>query len=1583
MTGKRRTIFVKTPLMAAVALAAGVVLSAGAASAKYMSDGAVQNDTTGGWIKPSDFVCILGVDQAGTLTIDSSVKTRRECDYYTTGLTGMNPVDVTSSTVTRPICALGSNAGKACLVGADCPGGTCTGTGLPNHKDRCSGIYPLTGGTLTWNSTSSKCYDSAPCTVAGFVAGTYGTVNFPNGNSGGKHALATSICVDGSGNGIPLLDLDKDANMCVAKTGALWKQTSSTAPSGVSGTFPTAGYGGSCVAYGTQFKGQDATGAPLPFGAKGTSDADAGYCYTVLDMTSAVAPFPASPVGYATGPYNVQANCPANNTDSWINYDWSWGAETTRSPKCQTGMCCYSKGITGILPYYLQKADGTLQAPGSTIDLSTKHTMGDCLAVGGSWNNWVGQPGSTLAFNTTAASTIPLWNYTTKVPDADEGCIHCHSTAVQYNSPAERWKDSYLKTGHKNMLRKVTAGKNWAGPCAAGQTPNADGLCVYTTDGTNPINFMTPSDPFGEITVGGVAQNLYYLYGDWMAPLPSVVYGTNGYGAAPGPTNGYMSTSNCSPCHTAGYSDSTNPGVQSIGHAGHAGVQPQASFPGITVNSANPKWDLEGIQCSRCHNATVAVVSQGQITGGSCSCASSGSCTSAGGVWGGSPASCSLNCGEIYLTSAACTGIGGGGANAGTWTTYGSGTASAFPSSHATGGGMGNLAWGTGRLNLCFGCHQSIAKNWPAQGGADAGTTQYDPTLIPTGVSHGAAAGRDFNGHVLGNSFLNSAHAEYAGVNSNTANGGIRQNSLGKYDLVDPAGKSEYGSLFKGYGCYQGSTSTSPAKTWIDATLTSQLTCEAAGGEWELGQCIREIKTKAQCDAVYGTSPASSWRADGGDRGTIQGTCVTCHDVHNSLFVDTQKEAAIRKTCETCHVTNSTTGATDAGAPQVQVARMSHPTGGGTPFDSSLYESACVVCHMATQAEANGNQNSMPVHVWRINTSADYSTFPSTGQFYGGTCSVHTGAVQNAPTLPEVRQSDISSTDCGTAGGTWTAVTKDRNAQTAPLPDGSYTNAVWVDLDLACGQCHGGSLGAGATANNAPYLTKAQLAGYAAGIHSNAPASVNFGYTLDSPNTLGVTVYAYADCGGKCGGFDWDWGDGAHSTGASAHHVYGAAGRYEVTLTVTGNGAATSASKLVSVYAPDYGPTAAMTPAGTPTPGAGLCSALQASINKNWSITITDSSSDDNGVSQITMNWGDGSLLDSHAQGATFSHTYHGPGTFTITHKALDTIGQQTIQTCTVTASPFTIAGTVKGVDGKGVLSATVTVADPTTGAAVRTVYSAVDGAFSAGVLNPGTYTLTVTKVGYTFPAALTITVGPSSLNNTITATGQTVPTITPTPTPTSTPTVTPTRTPTATPTITPTITNTPLPTSTPTSTPTNTPTNTPTITPIAGDQAILDPTQTEWLPSSPMVGGTSFAYCAFMLNTGSTTWETSGPTPYNLGSQNPADNTNWGLFRISIAGTVPPGAVYSFCTSLTAPLTAGPYNFQWQMVHDGVAWFGNLTTNVAVTVTATCTDTVKNGSETDVDCGGSCGATCANGKSCLVNGDCVSGNCSSGVCAP
>jgi hypothetical protein len=45
-----------------------------------------------------------------------------------------------------------------------------------------------------------------------------------------------------------------------------------------------------------------------------------------------------------------------------------------------------------------------------------------------------------------------------------------------------------------------------------------------------------------------------------------------------------------------------------------------------------------------------------------------------------------------------------------------------------------------------------------------------------------------------------------------------------------------------------------------------------------------------------------------------------------------------------------------------------------------------------------------------------------------------------------------------------------------------------------------------------------------------------------------------------------------------------------------------------------------------------------------------------------------------------------------------------------------------------------------------------------------------------------------------------------------------------------------------------------------------------------------------------------------------------------------------------------------------------------------TCTDNIKNGSETDIDCGGSCKA-CALGQACGKGGDCASYGCVAGKC--
>ena len=50
--------------------------------------------------------------------------------------------------------------------------------------------------------------------------------------------------------------------------------------------------------------------------------------------------------------------------------------------------------------------------------------------------------------------------------------------------------------------------------------------------------------------------------------------------------------------------------------------------------------------------------------------------------------------------------------------------------------------------------------------------------------------------------------------------------------------------------------------------------------------------------------------------------------------------------------------------------------------------------------------------------------------------------------------------------------------------------------------------------------------------------------------------------------------------------------------------------------------------------------------------------------------------------------------------------------------------------------------------------------------------------------------------------------------------------------------------------------------------------------------------------------------------------------------------------------------------------------------VFATCGDNVKNGDETDVDCGGGLCTTCNSGKACRLATDCRSKICSSGICA-
>lgn len=105
----------------------------------------------------------------------------------------------------------------------------------------------------------------------------------------------------------------------------------------------------------------------------------------------------------------------------------------------------------------------------------------------------------------------------------------------------------------------------------------------------------------------------------------------------------------------------------------------------------------------------------------------------------------------------------------------------------------------------------------------------------------------------------------------------------------------------------------------------------------------------------------------------------------------------------------------------------------------------------------------------------------------------------------------------------------------------------------------------------------------------------------------------------------------------------------------------------------------------------------------------------------------------------------------------------------------------------------------------------------------------------------------------------------------------------------------------------------------------------TQDVPSA-MKAGEVYEVSVTFRNTGTKTWTTA--KNYKLQSQNPANNTTWGVKKVHLAGSdaIATGQQKKFVWTVTAPATAGTYDCQWRM-RKGSLWFGPLTPNVAVTV--------------------------------------------------
>lgn len=103
---------------------------------------------------------------------------------------------------------------------------------------------------------------------------------------------------------------------------------------------------------------------------------------------------------------------------------------------------------------------------------------------------------------------------------------------------------------------------------------------------------------------------------------------------------------------------------------------------------------------------------------------------------------------------------------------------------------------------------------------------------------------------------------------------------------------------------------------------------------------------------------------------------------------------------------------------------------------------------------------------------------------------------------------------------------------------------------------------------------------------------------------------------------------------------------------------------------------------------------------------------------------------------------------------------------------------------------------------------------------------------------------------------------------------------------------------------------------------------------------GDSFTAKLTFKNTGGLAW--TRQLGVKAGTQSPQDNITFGSSRMALFSTdhVAPGKSYTFTYYGTAPSSPGNYAFQWRMLREGVAWFGQTSSLRSVKVVS-CGDPV------------------------------------------
>ena len=99
--------------------------------------------------------------------------------------------------------------------------------------------------------------------------------------------------------------------------------------------------------------------------------------------------------------------------------------------------------------------------------------------------------------------------------------------------------------------------------------------------------------------------------------------------------------------------------------------------------------------------------------------------------------------------------------------------------------------------------------------------------------------------------------------------------------------------------------------------------------------------------------------------------------------------------------------------------------------------------------------------------------------------------------------------------------------------------------------------------------------------------------------------------------------------------------------------------------------------------------------------------------------------------------------------------------------------------------------------------------------------------------------------------------------------------------------------------------------------------------PPSVIRAGMTYSVSVTMKNVGTNTWTTGGA--YTLTPYVHSDPT-WQQSATVVPAATAPGQSVTITFTVTAPAAPGSYHFQWQMLHQGVNWFGDPTGLVTCT---------------------------------------------------